>query len=138
MAANYIEANENLGKNDLKMRIKISKKETKESRLWLKHIITYDEQLDETRRILIQETIELQNIFAAILKKLDHQPPISNLENIFLFLEFIISTFLEFIISIYYFVFLEFIFLSIYSFISFAYSLATSLASSPKFSLFPA
>ena len=71
IAANYIEANENLGKNDLKMRIKISKKETKESRLWLKHIITNNEQLEETRRILIQETIELQNIFAAILKRLE-------------------------------------------------------------------
>jgi four helix bundle protein len=71
IAANYIEANENLGKNNLKMRIKISKKETKESRLWLKHIIIKDEQLEETRRILIQETIELQNIFAAILKKIE-------------------------------------------------------------------
>ncbi len=56
------------------MRIKISKKETKESRLWLKHIIIQDEQLEETRRILIQETIELQNIFAAILKKLELKP----------------------------------------------------------------
>lgn len=36
VAANYIEANENLGKNDLKMRIKICRKESKESRLWLK------------------------------------------------------------------------------------------------------
>ena len=71
IAANYIEANENLGKNDLKMRIKISKKETKESHLWLKHIITTNEQLEETRRILIHETIELQNIFAAILKRLE-------------------------------------------------------------------
>ena len=77
IAANYIEANENLGKNDLKMRIKISKKETKETRLWLKHIIIIEnEQLEETRRILIQETIELQNIFAAILKKLEDKTSI--------------------------------------------------------------
>ena len=35
-AANYIEANESLSKKDFQMRIKISRKETKESYLWLR------------------------------------------------------------------------------------------------------
>ena len=35
MGANYIEANESLSKKDFKMRIKISKKESKETRYWL-------------------------------------------------------------------------------------------------------
>lgn len=35
-AANYIEANESLSKKDFKLRVKISKKETKECRLWLR------------------------------------------------------------------------------------------------------
>ena len=35
VGANYIEANESLGKKDFKMRIKICRKEAKESRYWL-------------------------------------------------------------------------------------------------------
>ena len=37
VAANYIEANDKLGEKDLRFRIRISKKESKESRLWLKN-----------------------------------------------------------------------------------------------------
>ena len=71
VAANYIEANENLGEKDLKMKIKISRKEVKESRLWLKHLLVYgDEEMEKERNILLKETIELENIFGAILKKL--------------------------------------------------------------------
>ena len=36
VASNYIEANEALSKKDFKHRIKISKKESKESHLWIK------------------------------------------------------------------------------------------------------
>ncbi len=36
VAANYIEANEKLGVKDFKFRLKISRKEAKESVLWLK------------------------------------------------------------------------------------------------------
>ena len=43
VAGNYIEANENLGEGDLKFRIKICRKESKESRLWLRHVLTYDD-----------------------------------------------------------------------------------------------
>jgi len=34
IGANYIEANESLSKKDFKMHVKISKKETKESKYW--------------------------------------------------------------------------------------------------------
>jgi four helix bundle protein len=72
IAANYIEANESLGNQDKKMRIKISRKESKESRLWLKHILTYsDEQMEKERIDLIQESIELKNILGAIFRKLE-------------------------------------------------------------------
>ena len=40
VAANYIEANDKLGEKDLRFSIRISKKESKESMLWLKHILT--------------------------------------------------------------------------------------------------
>ncbi len=71
MAGNYIEANENLGDGDLKYRIKVCRKESKETRLWLKHVLTYgDEELEMERLALIQEAFELESIFGAILKKL--------------------------------------------------------------------
>jgi four helix bundle protein len=71
VAANYIEANDKLGEKDLRFRIRISKKESKESRLWLKHILTYDvKELEDERLLLLQESEELMKIFAAILRKL--------------------------------------------------------------------
>ena len=70
VGANYIEANESLGKNDFKMRIRISRKEAKESRYWLKLIDVYeDSQLESERAFLVNESTELMNIFGAILKK---------------------------------------------------------------------
>jgi four helix bundle protein len=71
IAGNYIEANENLGDGDLKFRIKICRKESKESKLWLKHVLTNDDVvLEKERSDLIQEAFELENIFGSILKKL--------------------------------------------------------------------
>lgn len=71
VAANYIEANENLGEKDLKFRIKVCRKESKESQLWLKHILTYGNNEYESIRVsLLQESFELEKIFGAILKKL--------------------------------------------------------------------
>jgi four helix bundle protein len=71
VAANYIEANENLGEGDLKYRIKICRKESKESKLWLNHVLTYADNIFEKERLeLIQEAFKLEQIFGAILKKL--------------------------------------------------------------------
>lgn len=71
IAANYIEANENLGEKDLRMRIKICRKEAKETRLWLKHVLAYENKEHEEERIkLMQEATELMNIFGSILRKL--------------------------------------------------------------------
>lgn len=70
VGANYIEANESLGKKDFAMKIKISRKEAKESRYWLKLSSPDDSQLQE-REALIQESTELMNIFGAILKKIN-------------------------------------------------------------------
>jgi len=70
IGANYIEANECLGKKDFKMRIKISKKEAKETRYWLKLLDCNNEQnLEKRRAELIQETNEFMKIFGAILEK---------------------------------------------------------------------
>jgi four helix bundle protein len=73
IGANYIEANENLGKADLKMRIRISRKEAKETIHWLKlfHIETTNSQLETERLKLIDEADQLRKIFSAILLKLE-------------------------------------------------------------------
>jgi|ERR1041385_4427150 four helix bundle protein len=67
IGANYIEANESLGKKDFLMRIKICKKESKETRYWLE-LITCNDADNEKRLILFQESVELMNIFGAILR----------------------------------------------------------------------
>lgn len=69
-AANYIEANEALGKKDFAMRIKICRKETKESCLWLRLCGTVQNlDLEKERERLLIEAGELRNIFTAILRK---------------------------------------------------------------------
>jgi four helix bundle protein len=70
VGANYIEANEALGKKDFKMRIKISRKEAKESAYWLR-LIHETNNLKNTDDVLylIQEANELKKIFSSILEK---------------------------------------------------------------------
>jgi len=70
VGANYIEANESLSKKDFVMRVKISRKETKESRYWLRLLDSAgDGVLEKQRASLVQEATELMNIFGAILRK---------------------------------------------------------------------
>ena len=68
VGANYIEANESLSKKDFVMRIKICRKEAKESTYWLKLILCKDGS-ESDRAKLVQESIELTKIFGAILVK---------------------------------------------------------------------
>jgi len=67
VGANYIEANESLGRKDFLMKIRISRKESKESRYWLK-LLTCDDTLNASREKLVQESTELMKIFGAILR----------------------------------------------------------------------
>lgn len=69
VGANYIEANEALSKKDFAHRIRICRKEAKESRYWLKLILSANIGFEEGLNAHIQETTELMNIFGAILKK---------------------------------------------------------------------
>ena len=70
IGANYIEANEALSKKDFYHRIKISRKEAKESRYWLKLVETDNKKdLELRREELIQETTEFMKIFGSILEK---------------------------------------------------------------------
>ena len=70
IGANYIEANEALGKKDFLLRNKISRKESKESRYWLRLIDTDAiSELENERKDLEDEATELMNIFGSILRK---------------------------------------------------------------------
>jgi four helix bundle protein len=70
VGANYIEANEALSKKDFLMRIKISRKEAKETRYWLKLIDAGESAaLTKEKDRLIGESQELMNIFGSILRK---------------------------------------------------------------------
>lgn len=62
-------ANEALSKKDLCYRIKISRKEAKESAYWLKIIKAVNLDFDKPTSILIQEATELKMILLAILEK---------------------------------------------------------------------
>jgi len=70
VGSNYIEGNEALSKKDFVMRIKICRKEAKESRYWLNLIDTEGEPEQENeRKELVKEATELMNIFGSISRK---------------------------------------------------------------------
>ena len=75
VGANYIEANENLGPADIRMRIKISRKEAKESVRWLRLVFIEEvkSDLEKERVRLIDEAEQLRKIFSAILIKLNEK-----------------------------------------------------------------
>ena len=67
-AANYIEANEALSKKDFVHRIRICRKEAKESCLWL-NLTEPDDPAKIKREDLLKEAEELRKIFSSILDK---------------------------------------------------------------------
>jgi four helix bundle protein len=70
VAANYIEANEALGKKDFRMRARIARREAKESRLFLRLVDVHESQmLDEERAMLLREAEELKLILSAMIRK---------------------------------------------------------------------
>jgi len=71
VGANYIEANESLGKKDFAMRIKICRKEAKESAYWLRLIMDIGFKNNKDEGILLyKEAIELKKIFSSIIGKI--------------------------------------------------------------------
>jgi len=68
IGANYIEANENVGRGDLKYRIKICRKEAKESMHFLGLIQVFnDKDLETERTSLTDEANQLKRIFSSML-----------------------------------------------------------------------
>lgn len=70
VGANYIEANEALSKKDFVMRIKICRKEAKETGYWMRLFDTgNDVHLDSERKEFAAEATELTKIFSSIVEK---------------------------------------------------------------------
>ena len=68
VGANYIEANESLGKKDFLMRLKISRKEAKESAFFLR-LINENNKHIKTGINLYDEAVQLNKILSAIINK---------------------------------------------------------------------
>lgn len=70
VGANYIEAQEALSRKDFRLRVRISRKEAKETRYWLRLLNAgVANEVARERERLIQEASELVNILSAIINK---------------------------------------------------------------------
>ncbi len=67
VGANYREANDSLGKKDFLMRLRIARKECKETEFWLHLIIEANPAFKERIMPLLNESIELKKIFSSII-----------------------------------------------------------------------
>ena len=70
IGANYCEANNASSKSDFRNKIYISKKETNETKYWLRMLVKADSSLKEESRKLWQEAQELNMIFQKIVNSL--------------------------------------------------------------------
>lgn len=68
VGANFIEANEAFSRKDFIMRVKVSRKEVKESIYWLR-LSEPSQRQEQERNALIAEATELMKIFGAIIEK---------------------------------------------------------------------
>jgi len=69
IGANYIEANEALSRKDFLMRVKICRKEAKETIYWLRLIDIDANNHEKSLDSLCHEATELMKIFGAIIEK---------------------------------------------------------------------
>lgn len=67
IGANYIEENEKLGEKDLLFRIRIARKESKETIYWLNHFDESDE-----RNFLLDEADQLRKILSSMIIKISN------------------------------------------------------------------
>ncbi len=67
VGANYREANDALGKKDFLMRMRISRKEAKETEFWLHLIIETNPELKDKILPLLDESIALRKILSSII-----------------------------------------------------------------------
>ncbi|NTW90018.1 MAG: four helix bundle protein [Candidatus Moranbacteria bacterium] len=69
VGANYREANEAVGKKDFLYRLRIARKECKETEHWLDLILEANPDFSERTKDLYEEGRQIRNILSAIIKK---------------------------------------------------------------------
>ncbi len=69
--ANYREANDALGTKDFVHKLRIARRETKETIHWLELLVVANPDVEEKISILRKEAVELRNILSAIITKAD-------------------------------------------------------------------
>ncbi len=69
VGANYREANDALGKKDFIHRVRIARKEAKETEYWIELIIEHNKTMESRIKSLQKETYELRNILSVIINK---------------------------------------------------------------------
>ena len=69
IGANYLEANDGLGKKDFHFKLRIARKEAKEALYWLNLILEANIDLEDIIAPLVQEARELKNILSTIIIK---------------------------------------------------------------------
>jgi four helix bundle protein len=72
VGANYREANDSLGKKDFAHRVRIARKEAKESTYWLELVLEANPRFSEEINTLIKESLELRNILSSIIRKFEN------------------------------------------------------------------
>jgi len=71
VGSNYIEASDDIGPADEKMKIKTARREAKESTHFLSLVLTYDDnKLEDERNVLIDEAVQIRKILSTIINKL--------------------------------------------------------------------
>ncbi len=69
IGANYREANDSLGKKDFLHRLRISRKEAKETIHWLTILLAANPSAKTDIEVINNEAVELRNILSAIINK---------------------------------------------------------------------
>lgn len=68
VGANYIEASDDIGKLDERMKVKIARREAKESIYWMKLVLTYgNQELENEKDLLVDEAQQIRKILSTIL-----------------------------------------------------------------------
>ena len=73
VGANYREANDALGKKDFICRMKIARKESKETLHWLECIEEANPELINRMQEIKQECLEIKNILSSIINKVENK-----------------------------------------------------------------
>lgn len=73
VGANYREANDSLSKKDFLMRMKIARKESKETEFWLNLIIEANMEMESKINDLLIESIEIKKILSSIIIKSEYK-----------------------------------------------------------------